>query len=132
MESYLNQRTDVASTSVNPCAHPRKFLFRTPATLTLLVLTSGAFIVQIVMGGDAAEQAFGIIPARFTGSDKKAADGQPIAAWLTLLTYMFLHCGWWHVAMNMAGLASLGWYAEPAMTTRRFGWSTLASVSSPA
>jgi membrane associated rhomboid family serine protease len=112
----------LTSPPVSPDARPGRFPFRTPATLTLLLLTVGAFVGQVLAGGDAGERAFGLIPARVSAPSSlpNAAGGQPIPAWLTLLTYLFLHGGWWHVAINMAGLAWLGWYAEPALGTRRF------------
>jgi membrane associated rhomboid family serine protease len=122
VESHLNRRTDVASPPTSPGARPGRFPFRTPATLALLLLTVGAFAGQVAAGGDAAERTFGLIPARLSGPSSltDVAGGQPIPAWLTPLTYMFLHHGWWHLALNMAGLSWLGWYAEPAMGTRRF------------
>ncbi len=109
-------------TSVSPIARPSQVLFRTPATLTLLLLTVGAFLGQIAAGGNAGQRAFGIIPAHFSdpSSLTEVAGGQSIPVWLTLFIYMFLHGGWWHVATNMTGLAWLGWYAEPAINTRRF------------
>jgi membrane associated rhomboid family serine protease len=88
----------------------------------LLLVTVGAFLGQVVAGGDAGERAFGVIPARISAlsSLTTVTGGQPIPVWLTLLTYMFLHGGWWHVAFNTAGLSLLGLYAEPALGTRRF------------
>jgi membrane associated rhomboid family serine protease len=100
-----------------------------PATLALFLVTVGAFVAQVVVGGDAGERAFGVIPARISdlSSLTTVSDGQLIAGWLTLLTYMFLHGGWWHVAVNMAGLCMLGWYAEPALGTWRFIFAYLLS-----
>ncbi|MBN9122951.1 MAG: rhomboid family intramembrane serine protease, partial [Planctomycetes bacterium] len=51
---------------------------------------------------------------------------RPLPAWLTLLSYMFLHGGVLHLLTNMAGLWVLGTLAEPVMGAKRFALTYLA------
>jgi membrane associated rhomboid family serine protease len=50
----------------------------------------------------------------------RIGEGQVIAAWLTLFTYVFAHGGWWHVLPNMTALWVFGAIAERVMGTWRF------------
>jgi len=98
-----------------------------PATLTLFMATIVSYLIQIVVGGDIVVRALGLIPARVSEPFTLTAIGQPIPAWLTLFTYMFPHGGWWHIAMNMAGLWFFGRLAEPIMASVRLLLTYLAS-----
>ena len=100
-----------------------------PATLALFLVIVSTYLLQLLAGGEVVVRAVGLIPARV--SDLTAltslGDGQAVPAWLTLVTYMFLHSDWWHVTMNMAGLWSFGRLAEPLMGTKRFFLTYVAS-----
>jgi membrane associated rhomboid family serine protease len=103
--------------------------FAPPATLVLFLVTVTTYLFQVLAGGEVVERAIGLIPARVSNLDTLTllGDGQVVPAWLTLVTYIFPHRGWWHVAMNMAGLWSFGRLAEPLMGSRRFLFTYLAS-----
>jgi len=60
-------------------------------------LTTGAFTGEAVLA--AVATGFGVVPAELFG----IASGpySPVPEPLTLLTYMFLHGGWWHLISNM-------------------------------
>jgi membrane associated rhomboid family serine protease len=100
-----------------------------PATLALFLATVTTYLVQVLAGGDAVKRAIGLIPARVSDPTllMSIGGGQLVPAWLTLVTSMFPHGGWWHVSTNMAGLWFLGQLAEPALGTRRFAFAYLAS-----
>jgi membrane associated rhomboid family serine protease len=100
-----------------------------PATLALFVGTVATYLFQVLAGGDVVERAVGLIPTNVSSLVTVAAagTGQAVPAWLTLVTYMFPHGSWWHVATNAAGLWFLGRLAEPVMGARRFLSAYLAS-----
>ncbi len=60
-------------------------------------LTTGAFTGEAVLATVAT--GFGVVPAELFG----LASGpyNPVPEPLTLITYMFLHGGWWHLISNM-------------------------------
>jgi membrane associated rhomboid family serine protease len=103
--------------------------FIAPATLLLILMTITTYLRQVWVGGDVVQRAFGLIPARVSSPSSlmTLGDGQLVPAWLTLITYMFPHVGWWHVTMNMAGLWFLGQSAEPAMGSDRFAFAYISS-----
>jgi membrane associated rhomboid family serine protease len=92
-------------------------------------VTVATYLVQVWDGGDAVQRAIGLIPARVSDSASvwSVGGGQLVPAWLTLVTYMFPHMGWWHVSLNTIGLWMLGQVAEPVMGTRRFVFAYVAS-----
>jgi membrane associated rhomboid family serine protease len=100
-----------------------------PTTLALILVTIATYLGQVCVGSDVVRRAIGLIPARVSSLSSLVSigDGQLVPAWLTLITYMFPHMGWWHVAMNMAGLWFLGQSAEPAMGSKRFAFVYIAS-----
>jgi membrane associated rhomboid family serine protease len=95
-----------------------------PATTALVIATVATYLIQLLVGNDVVEQFFGLIPARIS---RPSAIGGAILGWSTLVTYMFLHRGWWHVATNMAGLWFLGRLAEPVFGSIRYLLIYLAS-----
>ena len=99
------------------------------ATWVLCLLTVGVSVAQSVADDGRWAQAVGVIPAGLLDLRSLAGigPGQVIPVWLTLFTYVFLHGGWWYVLPNMAGLWVFGTIAEPAMGTRRFVFTYLAS-----
>lgn len=76
-----------------------------PVVNTLLILLNVlVFLFEVSMGPNALNRfivTFGLVPVRFW-----AAGG--IAAWLTILTSMFLHGGWLHLISNMLALYIFG------------------------
>lgn len=63
----------------------------------VVFLTTGAFTSNAVLATVAT--GFGVVPAELFG----VASGpyNPVPEALTLITYMFLHGGWWHLISNM-------------------------------
>src|SRR2546422_11246273 len=72
-------------------------------TLALCLLTLGVSLAQSLADSGRWGQAVGVVPASVLhlSSLTRIGAGQVIPGWLTLLTYMFLHGGWWHVLPNM-------------------------------
>jgi membrane associated rhomboid family serine protease len=65
-------------------------------------------VVFLATGAFASNQSFahvvaslGISPGEITGAATAASAYPQIAPPLTLLTYMFVHAGWWHLISNM-------------------------------
>jgi membrane associated rhomboid family serine protease len=94
-----------------------------------LILTVLAFAGQLLGGSGDWQRAVGIIPANVADASSllRVGDSQVLPAWLTLLSYMFLHGGVFHLLANMAGLWVFGILAEPAMGTKRFAVTYLAA-----
>jgi membrane associated rhomboid family serine protease len=83
------------------------------ATRLILFLCVGLQLLVLLMGpGFDASVAlgFGLVPARVTGEVVGMQQGAPPMA--TFLTYMFLHAGILHLAMNMVFLAWVGRFVE--------------------
>jgi membrane associated rhomboid family serine protease len=51
-----------------------------------------------------------------------AYQGEPLRAWWTPATYMFVHAGLWHLAINMYMLWVFGPRVEHLWGTKRFAW----------
>ncbi len=51
-----------------------------------------------------------------------AYEGEPLRAWWTPVTYMFVHAGLWHLALNMYTLWIFGPRVEHLWGTKRFVW----------
>ena len=64
-----------------------------------MFLTTGAFHSEAVL--DQIASGYGVVPAELTHSAAPVLAYNPIAEPLTLVTYMFLHAGWWHLISNM-------------------------------
>ena len=84
-----------------------------PVTLTIIVACLLVQIVVTVGGGLLAARLglqAGLIPARLGGT----AIGLPgsVPAALTLVTSLFLHAGWIHLALNLTFLAWVGRHVE--------------------
>jgi membrane associated rhomboid family serine protease len=77
-------------------------------TLALILLNVVAFVVTGPLAGDMASvfaAGFGVIPADLLHHGTETGGGwHPIAAPLTLITYQFLHAGWFHLLGNLAFL----------------------------
>ncbi len=82
---------------------------RYPAVKWLIALNVGVFLLQITLiDPDRIFGALGLSPERFP------------ATWWTLVTYMFVHVGPLHLALNMATLWMFGSRLEAAWSTRGF------------
>ncbi len=83
------------------------------ATRVLLFLCVGIQLLASLMGrgfDSALALGWGLVPARVTGEVVGLEQGAPPMA--TLVTYMFLHAGLLHLAMNMVFLAWVGRFVE--------------------
>jgi membrane associated rhomboid family serine protease len=91
-------------------------------TWGLIALNIVVFLIQLSAGGggddlDPLVAAYGIVPAVITGHAPSSA---PIPVLATLITGMFLHAGWGHIAGNMLYLWVFGDDIEEAMGRLRF------------
>jgi len=62
--------------------------------LTTAAFTSDTVLMTIATG-------YGVVPGEMTGHIVPWRGFEPVPEPLTLLTYMFLHAGWWHLITNM-------------------------------
>ena len=79
-----------------------RFQFVTVAIIlanAVMYLMTGAFNSDQVLAGIAT--GYGLVPGELTGVVMPVAGFDPIPEPLTLITYQFLHAGWWHLASNM-------------------------------
>jgi len=67
-----------------------------------------------------ASYAFGVVPAVLTGTKYLPPDVAMIPPWASVLTSMFMHGGFWHLAGNMLYLWIFGNNVEDAMGHVRF------------
>jgi membrane associated rhomboid family serine protease len=72
------------------------------------------------VGTREAIYAFGVVPAVLTGEKHLPPDLAVIPAWASVLTSMFMHGGFWHLAGNMLYLWIFGNNLEEAMGHIRF------------
>lgn len=80
-----------------------------PAVKWLLALNIGVFLLQLtVIRPEKIFTTFGLSPESFP------------AAWWTIVTYMFVHAGPLHLALNMVTLWMFGSRLEAASSTRSF------------
>lgn len=70
-------------------------------------------LVQVAMSG-------GLVPSLILSGAKLPADFNALPTEVTLVTYMFLHGDWWHLAGNMLFLWIFGDNVEDAMGHIRF------------
>ena len=92
-------------------------------TVALIAACTVVWIVQAV-GGDRfdAELIFrlGLIPVTVLGELSREPDMVMVTPWLTIVTSMFLHGGFWHLFGNMIYLWIFGDNVEDAMGHWRF------------
>lgn len=62
-------------------------------------LTTGAFNSDQVLAGIAT--GYGLVPGELTGMVQPVSGFEPLPEPFTLITYQFLHAGWWHLVSNM-------------------------------
>ena len=81
----------------------------TPAVQWLIAANVGVFFLQVTLfGGNSVFAALGLDPSRFP------------AEWWTIVTYMFVHGGLWHIAFNMLSLWMFGPRIESLWGARSF------------
>jgi membrane associated rhomboid family serine protease len=67
-----------------------------------------------------AAYAFGLVPSVLTGRENLAEEMRLIPAWASVISSMFMHGGFWHLAGNMLYLGIFGNNIEDAMGHARF------------
>jgi membrane associated rhomboid family serine protease len=91
-------------------------------TVGIMIACTVVYVLQHLLlsreGATAVVYALGVIPALLTNS--QFADVAPIPPALTVLTSMFVHGGFWHLAGNMLYLWIFGNNIEDAMGHLRF------------
>ena len=84
-------------------------------TYLLILLCAAVFLYTLSLGSEARIErfffAYGATPSKVTGQ----AGSEPLAAYPTLITSMFLHGGWAHLIGNMLYLWIFGDNVEDAM-----------------
>ena len=85
-------------------------------TVGLVGLTTACFLFEVSRAGEAdlLLRRWGLVPADVLGSP---------AAWVTLITSLFLHAGWLHLLSNVVYLGVFGGSVE-----QRLGWLRYLSV----
>jgi membrane associated rhomboid family serine protease len=81
------------------------------------------FVWQISLGdyrGQAAVMQYGMIPARVFGYDGVSPAFEVVPGWATVLTSMFMHGGFMHLALNMLFLWIFGDNVEDSMGHLRY------------
>jgi membrane associated rhomboid family serine protease len=81
----------------------------TPAVQWLIAANVGVFFLQVTLfGGDTVFGALGLDPSRFPSE------------WWSVISYMFVHGGVWHIAFNMLSLWMFGPRIENIWGPRSF------------
>lgn len=99
------------------------FVRRPFSTLALMVINFSLFVYTslfAVAPGEGVNLSFGLIPAVLTGHATLDPQLQIVPAFITPLTSIFLHAGFWHFAANMLFLWVFGDNVEDAMGSMRF------------
>ncbi len=92
-------------------------------TLTLIVTNVLVFLFQNSLP-DHAHEVFirlrGVVPLRFGNPPLADSLGYPSGAWTSMLSYMFLHGGWFHLISNMWALWLFGDNVEDRLGRVRY------------
>ncbi len=86
----------------------------TPMVKAILFINIGVFFVQLLVQSASSRDPITLLFSVFPYSL-----GAKLQVW-RLITYQFLHGGFWHIAMNMLGLYFLGPTLERHWSSRRF------------
>jgi membrane associated rhomboid family serine protease len=93
-------------------------------TVGILVTCVLVYVWQHLLLSDVGTQqalyAFGLVPAVLTGRELLPAEIAVIPGWASVLTSMFMHGGFWHLAGNMLYLWVFGNNVEDAMGHIRY------------
>ncbi len=82
----------------------------TNSLIGLCVAVQAAISVSGPSFGERLAFGYGLIPARITAAVTGFAD--PVTAFVTLFSHMFLHAGWIHLFLNLIFMAWVGRYVE--------------------
>ena len=82
------------------------------ATMVLVILNAAVFFAEQMMQP--------MLLAQFQHRYQLSLEGIRAGAWWQLLSYQFLHGGWWHLAFNLLFLHSLGPVLEGTFGRWRF------------
>ncbi|WP_247891284.1 rhomboid family intramembrane serine protease [Azospirillum aestuarii] len=97
---------------------------RTPVvTMALIALCVMVFLWQLSLGartGDLAVYSFGLVPAVLFGYAELPEPLRVIPPWMSVVTSMFMHGGFLHIAGNMLYLWIFGNNVEDSMGRGRF------------
>ena len=91
--------------------------------VVLIAVCGGVFLWQLGLDAGALQRAFvalGAVPAVLTGELRLEPQFVAVPAWASVLTSMFLHGGWLHLAGNMLYLWIFGDNVEDAFGHFRF------------
>lgn len=84
---------------------PLKVIRFQAVTITIIAievavyLMTGAFVTEASLATTAT--LWGVVPGEITGSLPPALGYDPVPEPFTLISYQFLHAGWWHLISNM-------------------------------
>ncbi|RMH29473.1 MAG: rhomboid family intramembrane serine protease [Planctomycetota bacterium] len=95
---------------------------RTPPVATWALIGVNVLVFTALLGLSPGDEQrifamFGVVPARLTGAGGSPAS---VAAWVTILTSMFMHSGWGHLAVNMWTLWLFGDNVEERLGVGRY------------
>ena len=84
---------------------PLKVIRFQTVTLLIIALNTAAYLATGAFSSEPAMLAvasgWGLVPGEFTGVIPPVIGHNPVWEPLTLVTYQFLHGGWWHLISNM-------------------------------
>ena len=93
-------------------------------TVGIIIACALVYVWQHLLLSDAGSReavyAFGVVPAILTGEKFLPGDVAVIPPWASVLTSMFMHGGFWHLAGNMLYLWIFGNNLEDAMGHVRY------------
>jgi membrane associated rhomboid family serine protease len=87
----------------------RRTVHRPVVTISIIAVNAVVFVMELT-GGDAFVQRWSLVPADIVAGHH----------WITILTAMFMHEGWLHIAGNMVFLWAFGPQIEDAMGPFRY------------
>jgi rhomboid family protein len=93
-------------------------------TVGIMMACALVYVVQHLLLTDVGSQqalyAYGLVPAVLTGREMLPPEIASIPPWASVLTSMFMHGGFWHLAGNMLYLWIFGNNLEDSMGHTRF------------
>ena len=84
---------------------PLKVIRFQAVTVTIIALNLAVYLATGAFSSEAAlnivAAGWGVVPGELTHMAAPVLGYDPVADPVTLLTYMFIHAGWWHLISNM-------------------------------